>query len=893
MEYYTEDVKALYRKFNSTPNGLSSKRASLSLAHYGPNELKKTKGISPITIFLNQFKSFIIYILFFALFVSLFLGYTDEDPKEKFDSYVDAGVIATILFINAVLGFLQEYRAEKSLDALKRLAGLKAKVLRNGMPIEINATQIVPGDIILLETGDKVPADCRLIETYSLETQEAALTGESMPVVKDTKTISKIVGLGERKNVAYSGTIITKGRGKALVCATGMDTEIGKIARLIQEQEQGMTPLQQKLEYLGTWMGISILAIVTVMFLIGIANGVEIKEMFMSAIALAVAAVPEGLPAIVTISLALGIQRMIEKNALIRKLSSVETLGSTTVICTDKTGTLTKNEMTVRSVYANGEITDISGSGYSLEGNFTKDPQKIELLLKCGALCNDAILNDTVIGDPTEGALIVSAAKAGIIKADLLKKSPRINEIPFDSERKMMSTVHKEADCRTMYTKGAPEKVLKACKSILIDGNIEKLTEQMKENLMTQNNHFAKKALRVLGFAYKELDGTDPKEDDMTFLGLQAMIDPPREEAKLAIEKCKSAGIKVVMITGDHKETAIAIARELGIEGKAITGEELEKIFPLKEQVEEIGIYARVDPEHKLRIVQALQERGHIVAMTGDGINDAPALKKSDIGIAMGITGTDVAKEASHMILTDDNFASIVNAVEEGRIIYDNIKKFVFYLVSSNLGEVLTLFLAILISAFSPATILVLPLLAVHLLWMNLLTDGLPALALGVDKPDLNIMDRKPRPKNEHIITTYNIVIMVSVAAIMALVSLLMFYKYSPENNPMYAQTIAFTTLVMLQMFNVLNATSETESIFTKGIFSNLYLILAITASLSLQAMIMYVPALTRMFKIVPLTAGDWLYITIASSLILLLGESIKLIKRNNYYIGRSIWQKA
>ncbi len=880
MRYYQAEIKELYKKFNSSVKGLSNKRAKIALAHFGKNEIKRTKKISPIKIFLSQFNSFIVYILIGAFLISLALGFMHETPQEKFDSYIDAGVIFAILIINAVLGFFQEFRAEKSIEALKKLASLQAFVKREGVTKKIDAALLVPGDIIILETGEKVPADARLIETHSLEAQEAALTGESLPVIKDEKIIKRKTEIADQKNMVFSGTILTKGRGKAIVCATGRHTQIGKIAKLIEEQKATETPLQHKLEQLGKWLGLMVLLIVFIVFSVGVLKGVNIEQMFMAAIALAVAAVPEGLAAVVTISLALGIQRMIRKNALVRKLPSVETLGSTTVICSDKTGTLTKNEMTVKKIFTNNEVIDVSGTGYEIKGKFSKNPKDFELLLKCGVMCNDAIVHDTVIGDPTEGALIISAAKANLRKKQLLRKNPRIHEIPFDSERKMMSTIHKEGKRRTIYTKGAPENVLKKCTHIMIKGYVEELNKEKRDKILEQNQKFAHQALRVLGFAYKKLSHKHAEEKGLIFLGLQAMIDPPRQEDKLAIKQCRKAGIKVVMITGDHKETAVAIAKELGIRGKAITGEEITSIKNLKEHVQEIGVYARVNPEHKLKIVKALQAKGHVVAMTGDGVNDAPALKKAEIGIAMGITGTDVAKEASEMILTDDNFSSIVNAVEEGRGIYNNIKNYVKYTLSSNLSEVMVIFLAILFNW-------PLPLTAIQILWINLLTDGLPAVALVSNKADKNIMRFKPRPKKEPIITNYDKWVMIGIAIVMTIASLGMFYKYTPDFNIHYAQTIVFTVLIITQMFNALNASSETESVFKKGLLSNIYLILAISLSIGMQVAIIYVPVLAKLFKVVPLTGMDWLYITIVSSSILILGESVKLIRRKNLKLKR------
>lgn len=875
MKYYQEQIESIYKKFNSSPEGLSNKRAKIALAHFGKNEIERTKKTSLIKLFLNQFNSFIVYILIGAFLISIILGFIHESPTEKFDSYVNAGVIFAILIINAILGFVQESRAEKSIEALKKLASLQAFVIRNGETKKIDAKLVVPGDIIILESGEKVPADARIIEAISLEAQEGALTGESVPVIKDENIINKKVEIAEQKNMIFSGTILTKGRGKAIVCATGKQTQIGKIARLIEEQEETETPLQQKLERLGKWLGLTVLIIVLVVFFVGILKGANIERMFMAAIALAVAAVPEGLSAVVTISLAFGVQRMVKKNALIRKLPSVETLGSTTVICTDKTGTLTKNEMTVQKIFVNDEIIEISGTGYDIKGIFSKDPKNFELLLRCGALCNNAILHKGVIGDPTEGALIVSAAKAKIFKQELIKKYPRIFEIPFDSGRKMMSTIHKDENKRIMYTKGAPENLIKKCTHILINGEKKELNSNLIKKILDHNQDFASQALRVLGFAYKELNGKHEEETDLIFLGLQAMIDPPREEAKTAIKKCKKAGIKVIMITGDHKDTAMAIAKELGIEGKAITGEELDNITNLEKHVSETSIYARVNPEHKLKIVKALQANGHVVAMTGDGINDAPALKKAEIGIAMGITGTDVAKEASKMILIDDNFASIVNAVEEGRGIYNNIKNYVKYTLSSNLSEVMVIFLSIIFNW-------PLPLTAIQILWVNLLTDGFPAIALVSNKADKNIMNYKPRSKKESIITNYDTWIMLSIMIIMTIACLGMFYKYDFELNLQHAQTVIFTVLIITQMFNALNASSETESVFKKGLFSNVYLILAIILSIFMQISIIYIPILATIFKIIPLTVMDWVYIIIVSSSVLIVGEMIKMIRRKN-----------
>ncbi len=788
---------------------------------------------------------------------------------------LDAIVIGIILILNAIMGFVQEYRAEKAIEALKKLTSLKATVIRENKQKDIDAINLVPGDIILLETGDKIPADSRLIEVVNLETQESSLTGESTPITKDNKVLPEKTLIADQNNMVFSSTIVTKGRAKAIVIKTGMSSEIGKIATLIQEEKEKLTPLQIKLKQLGKWLGIATIGIVIIVFFVGILSGKEKIEMLIAAVSLAVAAIPEGLPAVVTISLALGVQRMVKRHALVRKLPSVETLGSTTVICTDKTGTLTCDQMTVRKIYSNNKVIEVSGSGYEKKGVFLInnkiiDHKPLNLLLKIGTLCNDAsVTEEGVIGDPTEAALIVSAAKASLLKVDLEKKNPRLQEIGFDSVRKRMSTLHKIDNKKVIYCKGAPDIILELCDRININGKVLRLTRPLKKKILKQNEELAKEALRVLGFAYK--DSSVLEEKNLIFVGLQAMIDPPRPEVKEAIEKCKKAGIKVVMITGDHKTTAVAIAKEIGIEGKAITGQELDEMKDFEENVEKISIYARVNPEHKTKIVDALRKKGHIIAMTGDGVNDAPALKRSDIGIAMGITGTDVSKEASAMVLTDDNFASIVNAVEEGRSIYDNIKKFVEYLLSSNLGEILTIFIGVMLGW-------PLPLIAIQILWVNLATDGLPALALGIDPADPNIMYRLPRKPKEKILSKHIIIRMFIVGLIMMIGTLGIFKLYNPEANLRYAQTVAFTTLMMFQMFNVLNCRSEKYSLFKIGTFSNKYLIGAILSSILLQVLVIHT-GLSKFFKTVPLSLIDWIYIVLVSSTVLIFIEIIKLIK--------------
>ncbi|MBI1969400.1 calcium-translocating P-type ATPase, SERCA-type, partial [Candidatus Woesearchaeota archaeon] len=864
--FHTKEVKAVLAELQSSPEGLTTAEALQRLQQYGYNEIQEEKKKSPIILFLELFKSPIVWVLIAATLISAFVG-----------EYFDAIVIGLILVLNAIMGFVQEYKAEKAIEALKRMASLKAKVLRDGREQEMDARELVPGDIIILETGNKVPADARLLELSNLQTQEATLTGESLPVKKDLKLVAENVPLGDRKNMIFSATIITKGRGKAVVCATGMKTEIGKIAKLIQTAEEPMTPLQIKLKHLGARLGALVLIIAVVIFAVGVwFHEGTVLEMFLASVALAVAAIPEGLPAVVTISLALGVQRMVKRHALVRKLPSVETLGCTTVICSDKTGTLTKNEMTVREIFVDGQEIGVTGTGYSIQGHFTKKTKGLDLLLKIGALNNDAKVEyekEEVIGDPTEACLIVAAAKAGMKREMLEKEYPRVDEIPFDSERKRMTTIHDYGGRKIAYLKGAPDVVLKLCKYVLINGRIQPMDEEWKQLILQKNEEFANKALRVLGFAFKELRDEKIEQDiesRMVFVGLQGMIDPPREEVKEAIVKCKTAGIKVVMVTGDFIGTAKAIAMELGIEGKAITGTELDQMKNLEEEIESIGICARVDPEHKVKILEALRAKGHIVAMTGDGVNDAPALKKADIGIAMGIAGTDVAKEASKMILTDDNFASIVNAVEEGRNIYDNIRKFVEYLLSSNIGEVLTIFLAILVG-------FPLPLLAIHLLWINLVTDGLPALALSIDPAEPGIMQRKPRKPGENIVNRHRAAYIHVIGAIMMLGTLAVFKWYNPTGNLMYAQTMAFLTLMLFQMFNVLNYRSIDKSLFKVGVFSNIYLIGAIATSVIMQALVIHTP-LQSFFKTISLTGMDWLIAIGVAATVFIFAEVTKLI---------------
>ncbi len=847
VEYYLLPEKEVLAELKASEKGLSSAEAAERLKVYGYNQIREEAHVHPFWIFLGQFKSPIVWILLVAMLISLFV-------KE----YVDFYVIGAIVILNSVLGFVQEYRAERAIEALKKMISLKATVLRDGQERDIDASEVVPGDILLLDTGDKIPADARLLESVNLQTQEAALTGESLPVRKEIGTFKKEVAVADRHNVVFSSTIITNGHARAVVTSTGMRTEIGKIAKLIQESEPEPTPLQKTLKKLGMYIGILVVIVAVLVFVVGVIKVDQpITAILLTAIALAVAAIPEGLPAVVTVGLSIGVQRMARKNALVRNLPSVETLGACSVICSDKTGTLTHNEMTVRKLYVNRQEVEVAGSGYSPEGYFSRDAKNFELLLRIGAVNNNAKLRKEnaawqVFGDPTEAALIVSAKKAKLDTETLHDKYPRVGEIEFTSERKRMTTLHAIDKTKVAYAKGAPEVVLSLCSKILVNGHEQRLTREEKQSILVQNEKFAKQALRVLGFAYKELKGVDAKSDpekDMVFVGLQAMIDPPRREVKDAIDKCRTAGIKVVMITGDHITTAQAVAKELGIEGRAITGLELDQIEDLSEEVENIAIYARVNPAHKLKIIQALKSNGHIVAMTGDGVNDAPALKKADIGIAMGIMGTDVAKEASGMILADDNFATIVRAIEEGRRIYDNIQKYLAYLLSGNIGEVLVILSSILLG-------LPLPLIAIQILWINLVTDGLPALALGVDPAEPGVMQRPPRKADENIFRSIRPYIYV-YPLILTVATMWLFDAFQ-QTSLVKAQTVAFTSIVMFELFQAISCRSVRQPVFAVGLFANKWLWAAVFSSLALHLLIMYVPFLQGVFSMAALSVGEW-----------------------------------
>jgi len=871
---HNKTIGQVFKELNSSEKGISEKEIEARLKQYGLNEIKEGKKISPWEIFLNQFKSIVIWILIIATIISAFL-------KE----YIDAIVILVIIILISVLGFFLEYRAERAIEALKKLASLKATVLRDGQKKEIDSKELVPGDIIVLETGDKIPADARLFEVFNLQTQEAALTGESQPVKKNTDVLPEKIPIADMKNMVFSGTIVVSGRAKAIVVATGMQTEIGKIATMIEEVKPEPTPLQKKMDELGKWIGKVVIVIAAIIFVVAtLFQEKSLLDNLIVAVAVAVAAIPEALLAIVTMALALGTQRMLKRNALVRRLPSVETLGSTTVICADKTGTLTVNEMTVKKLFANGKIIDVSGAGYETKGNFLYKNKpveigEIELLLRIGALNNNAELKDKdVIGDPTEGCLIVSAAKSGLARADLEIEYPRVDEIEFTSERKMMTTIHKHHGEKLAYVKGAPEVVLKLCNYIYINGKAKKLTEDMRKEILETNKEFANDALRVLGFAYKTIVADKEPEKNLIFVGLQGMIDPPREEVKIAIQKCKKAGIKVIMITGDHEITARAVAKEIGLEGKVINGQQLDEIQNLDEMVEYVAIFARVNPEHKIKIVDALKKKGHVVAMTGDGVNDAPALKKADIGIAMGITGTDVSKEASAMILTDDNFASIVNAVEEGRGVYDNIRKYIGFLLSGNISEVLIIFLGIIFG-------LPLPLTATQILLINLVTDGLPALALSVDPFEPNAMSRKPRRQNEPIFKGLN-PFLIYYPIVMTITSLLIFsWFYFNKGNLLQAQTATFLTISMFELYQAFASRSTIYPAFKVGIFKNKFLILAVLSSFTVIVTSIFVPSIGRFLDMSPLSIAEFVFIILISSIGAIIIEISKYIKSRNEVI--------
>lgn len=901
--YQLESDDVMHSLGSHPQKGLDPAESEERRKTYGENVLSEKEGISPLTLFLNQFKDFMVLVLVGATLISGLLG-----------EYLDAITIIAIIVMNGVLGFIQEFRAERSLRALKELSAPTAKVIRGGQQIEVPAIELVPGDVILLEGGDRIPADVRFLEASGVYVEESALTGESVPVSKSSAAIGETeVSLGDQRNMGFLGTMLTRGTARAVVVHTGMQTEMGKIADLIQNTDAMETPLQRRLEQLGKILIIVAMVLTVLVVTAGILHGQPAYVMFLAGVSLAVAAIPEGLPAIVTIALALGVQRMIKRKAIVRKLPSVETLGCASVICSDKTGTLTQNKMTVTHLWSAGSMLEVSGQGYEPVGEITEggkviDPrgnQALRRLLQIAVLCNNASLREeeaaqegkkrrakaaktwAIQGDPTEGALTVLGAKAGMHKSGLEAMYQRLQEFPFDSDRKRMSVLVEHQGGRLVFAKGAPDMLLKQCSYILWDGKVIPFTDSLRQKAMAANEAMARSALRVLGLAYREVKSTETCEDEesaesgLIFVGLSGMIDPPRLEVRKAIMKCKIAGIKTVMITGDHQTTAEAIADQLGLipkGGRVMSGAQLASMSDeeLGKVVDDVYVYARVSPEHKLRIVKALQHKGHVVAMTGDGVNDAPAIKAADIGIAMGITGTDVSKEASSLILSDDNFATIVAAIEEGRGIYENIRKFIRYMLASNVGEILTMFFAMMLG-------MPLPLVPIQILWVNLVTDGLPAMALGVDQAEDDLMQQKPRSARENIFARRLGWKIVSRGIMIGLCTLGAFWvTLETTDNLPQAQTVAFATLVMAQLIHVFDCRSS-RSIFHRNLLENKALVIAVLSSVGLMLAVLYWVPLQPIFKTVDLGLRDWALVMVAAaipSLLFGVGSVLKPGKR-------------
>lgn len=867
-------------------HGLTDEIVNERLKQYGFNELATKRKRTLWQRIFAQINDVLVYVLIIAALISAFVG-----------EWADASIIALVVVLNAVIGVVQESKAEQALEALKKMATPKAIVKRDGELKEIPSEHVVPGDIVMLDAGRYIPCDLRLIETANLKVEESALTGESVPVDKDAiyhpyMQSDEQVPLGDQKNMAFMSTLVTYGRGVGVAVETGMNSQIGKIATLLHEADDDMTPLQKSLAQVGKYLGFVAVAICIVMFLIGFLQGRDTLEMFMTAISLAVAAIPEGLPAIVSIVLAIGVQRMIKQNVIIRKLPAVEALGSVTIICSDKTGTLTQNKMTVTHFYSDNTYDQLESL------NVNNDAQR--LLLENMVLCNDASYNnDSQTGDPTEIALLVAGTTFNMQKDHLEKIHERVNELPFDSDRKMMSTVHTYDESYYSMTKGAIDKLLPRCTHIFKNGKIEVLTDADKDQILEAAGSMSQAALRVLSFAFKQYNSNDVDidhlEENLIFIGLVGMIDPPRTEVKDSITECKKAGIRTVMITGDHKDTAFAIAKELGIAeeiSEIMIGTELDNISDteLANKIDRLHVFARVSPEHKVKIVKALRAKGNIVSMTGDGVNDAPSLKQADVGVAMGITGTDVAKGAADVVLTDDNFSSIVKAVEEGRNIYRNIKKSILFLLSCNFGEIITLFLAILLGWATP-------LRPIHILWVNLITDTLPALSLGVDPEDPDVMKEKPRHAKESLFSgsvpflIFNGVV-IGLLTLIAFIAGAKFYtgdthlfplfpEQIDEDALLHAQTMAFVVLSFSQLVHSFNLRSRTKSIFSIGIFTNKYLVFSLLIGVLMQVCIISIPPLANVFGVHALTMRDWGFVLLLSIIPLVVNEIIKLVKKN------------
>ena len=873
-------IRNVISKLGSDLSGLREEEARSRLGQFGYNELEREKKPSSVAVFLRQFKNVLVIILLAAALISFALGET-----------VDAAVILGIVFAVSLLGFFQEYRAERALEALKRMAALTATVIRGGVESEISARELVPGDIVVLSVGDKGPADLRLIEAVNLRVDESALTGESVPSEKGIDPVPKDAPLAERLCVVYAGTVVSYGRGKGVVFSTGQQTEFGKIASMMRAAPKVKTPLELRIERVGRLLGTIMVLVAVLVMLLGLARGSPLLEMFLWAVSLAVAAVPEALPAVVTGGLAIGVRRMAKRNAIVRRLPAVETLGSTTVICSDKTGTMTKGQMTVRRIHLGEDFYEVTGAGYEPRGEILRDGtpsvnDDIALIAKVAVLCNDASFNATsalkIVGDPTEVALLVVAAKAGEREEKLRSAYPRVFEVPFTSERKRMTTVHNTPDGQLLYCmKGALEAVLPSCEAAYFQGRHVRMDEGTVRRIHSVGEQMAKDALRVLAFAYKtppeELQALEESgaERGLVFLGLMGLMDPPREEVKDAVQKCYDAGIKVVMITGDHKGTAQAVAEELGLlssGGRILTGTELDSLGPQEfdQVVEDVVVYARVSPEHKLRIVRALKGKGHIVAMTGDGVNDAPALKSADIGVAMGVTGTDVTKEAADVVLADDNFASIVAAVEEGRAIFDNIRKYLTFLLSANTGELLIMLSAGLLGY-------PLPLVPVQILFVNLATDGLPALALGIDPPMQDLMHRPPRdPKLSIFADLKGWIAGIAVLLTLAMMGL---FAYSLMSGSLAeARSLVFASIILFELTFVFSCRSQSQTILRLGLTSNKYLVAAVLSQLMLLLLILYTPSIASLFDVSPIAFGNWSTVIAAGISGFIFAETTKAI---------------
>ncbi len=895
--FWTLSVEQIAEELQTNlQQGLTEEQYQKHLQQYGPNQLPEKKGRTPLSIFLSQFQEFIVWVLAAAALVSGFLG-----------EWVDTGAILAIIVLNAVLGFVQEYRAEKSMAALKKLSSPLSRVIRGGQHQSVASADLVPGDLVELEAGDRIPADSRLVWiTSNFCTQEASLTGESEPVAKIAAPLQKEdCPLADRVNMVFLGTSVVSGKARAIICQTGRQTELGNIAGMLQAIEKDTTPLQQRLEEFGKWIVYVCFVLVGIIFVLNLLRGGKIIDVFLTSVSLAVAAIPEGLPAVVTVALALGMQRMLKRHVLIRKLPAVETLGCATVICSDKTGTLTRNEMTVQAVFTDDKLFDVTGIGYQPSGDFRLNRAAVnpdswpglKKTLLCGVLCNGAQLigkdgRYVILGDPTEGALLTAGAKMNLWKEQQEKLYPFVEELPFDSDRKCMTVVRRAEAKITAYVKGAPDVLLSKCTSIEENGRVVGLEAGHREHLLAVNNQLTDRSLRALAVAFRAFENTPSNynaqtiERELTWVGLFGMIDPPRQEVKAAVAECSQAGIKTVMITGDHKNTAAAVARELGFfteQSLAVTGEELDRMSQeqLEAEVEHIAVYARVSPEHKLRIVKAWRKHGDVAAMTGDGVNDAPAVKEANIGVAMGITGTDVTKEVSDMVITDDNFTSIVAAVREGRGIYDNIQKFIHYLLSCNTGEILVMFTASILGW--PA-----PLLPIQILWVNLVTDGLPALALGVEPIEAMIMRRPPRKTHQPLITKSRAGLLLIQGAFIAFCCLSAFYYvlFIEKDGNSKAMTAAFLVLSCSQLFHSLNCRSMTQSLWRIGFFTNPQIIAAFLISLMLQLAVVSVGPLQKIFKTETLNWIEWIMVLALSSFPLWAMETVKWLHRKRPFLN-------